>query len=222
MQGHAASTGATMTVKPTVAGSSSVSAGAVLLWCALAAAAVSGVLLCEPPEGRGLEFLTPAGALRLLADLAIFHVLFLIPLFAWRKDKPLRASLEAAGVAALTVALGLVILNNLVGLDAATLAKLIGFVALSVAGAVAWAEALRARPAVYYGCAAIFALGIPLVAFFAGECFRVEAAWVAWLSPFTAWRAIVDAGAWAPWALFGADLAVGVAWLVISRRRANA
>ena len=209
-----------MTVKPNTAESrGSPASGAVVLWCVLAGAIVSGALLLEPADRSGLGFLSPAGALRLLADLAIFHVLFLVPIFAWRRGNPLRASIEAAGVVVLTAAVGLVMIDRLTGMGAPSLAALIGFIVLIGAGATIWAEALKDRPAVYYGFASVFALGIPLVAFFAGELFRIKATWPAWLSPFTAWRAILDRGDWVPWLLFGADLAVGVVWLVVARRR---
>jgi hypothetical protein len=209
-----------MTVKPNAAESgSSPAAGTVVLWCVMAGAVVSGALLLEPPDRSGLGYLSPAGALRLLADLAIFYVLFLVPIFAWRRENPLRASVEAAGVVVLTAAAGLVMIDRLTGLGAPSLATLIGFIVLACAGATIWAEALKGRPAVYYGFAAVFALGIPLVAFFAGELFRIKTAWPAWLSPFTAWRAILDRGDWVPWLFFGGDLAVGVVWLLVSRRR---
>ena len=211
-----------MTVKPNAAEPhSSPAAGAVVLWCVMAGAVVSGALLLEPPDKSGLGFLSPAGALRLLADLAIFHVLFLVPIFAWRRENPLRASVEAAGVVVFTAAAGLVMIDRLTGLGAGPLAMLIGFIVLAGAGATIWAEALRDRPAVYYGFAGVFALGVPLVAFFAGELFRIKAAWPAWLSPFTAWRAVLDRGDGVPWLVFGADLAVGVVWLLVARRRAK-
>jgi len=212
-----------MTVTPTAAEprTSAASAGAVLLWCVLAGAAVSGALLIEPSDNRGLEFLSPAGALRLLVDLAIFHVVFLVPLFAWRKEHPFRAADAAAAVVLFTASVGIVMIDTLVGLGAGTLATLIGFVVLAGAGAVVWAEALGDRPSVYFGFASIVALGVPLVAFFADELFRIQATWLAWFSPFTGWRAVVDRGDWVPWVVFGADLALGAVCLAVRRGRAK-
>jgi hypothetical protein len=183
---------------------------------------VAGCVLIVPGNPDKLEFMSPAGALRLLADVAIAHVLFFLPLFAWRKPRPLVVSTTAAAAVALSMAVATVVLNNLVGLGWGELAALVGFVALAAAGAVIWSEALRERPAVYYGVAAICGLGIPLVLFFARELLRVEAPGVGWFSPFTAWRAAVDDGAWAPWGVFGADLAIGVVWAAAVRRRARA
>ena len=212
-----------MTVRPaTVEPRSSPAAGAVVLWCVLAGAVVSATLLIEPAETRGVEFLSPQGALRLLADLVVLYVLFIVPLFAWGKEKPLRASLEAAGIVCFTAAVGLVMIDKLVGYGAARMATLIGFVALSAAGAVVWAEACREKPAVYYGVAAIAGFGAPLMQFLAAEVLRIDASWLEWFSPFTGWRAIVDAGSWAPWAVFAAILLVGAAGLAFKFRRAGA
>jgi len=51
-------------------------AGVVLVWCVLAGGLVAGLLLVEPPEGGGLQYRNPTGALRLLTDLilSLIHI----------------------------------------------------------------------------------------------------------------------------------------------------
>ncbi len=211
-----------MTVKPIARETpSNPAAGAVVLWCILAGGAVAATLIVQPEDRRGVEFLSCVGAQRLLADLAILYVAFIVPLFAWRKDSPLRAGIEASATVLFTAAVGLVLVDNLVGLGAGHLAGLIGFVVLASAAAVAWAEALRAKPAAYYGAAAMLAFGAPLVRFFADETLHVRPGWLGWLSPLTAWRAIVDSGSWGPWIVFGALFAAGAVCLAMKSRRAK-
>lgn len=198
------------------------SAGAALLWCVLAGALVATLLIVEPPEGRGLEFWTPAGALRLLADLIVFHCFFLLPVFDRRRARSMTSSLHAAGVVLFTGIVGLVLLNYLVGLKPAVLVALSAFVVLVAAGAVSWAKALEARRGVYYSVAAAAALGLPFVGFFCDEIFRIKADWLDYISPFTAWRLVMNpqGSAAAAWIVFGVVLVTGgVACFVHVRRR---
>jgi len=196
------------------------SAGAVLLWCLLAAGIVAPLLLLEPPEGRGLEFWNPDGALRLLVDLLLFTCIFLVGAFRTPRARPAAAWLLSTGVILYTGVLGVVMINYLVGLGAWPLVRLVSFVVLVAGGVGVWTFALSERRGVYYSVASIAALGVPVVGFFCDELFRIEARWLDVVSPFTAWRVVAaqGGGAWRAWVLFGAVLVSGAAATLIRRR----
>ena len=195
------------------------SAGAVLLWCLLAGGVVAGLLLLERPEGRGVEFFSPAGTLRLLADLVLFYTIFLIPLFHRPQGRSPLVAIQSAAIVLYTAILGLIMLNYLVGLDG-LLSRLVPFVVVVSAGALFWALALEDRRGVYYPVAAFAALGLPAIAFFCDELFRIEANWLDVISPFTAWRVVLDEqGAWwAAWVVFDVLLVSGAIAFLIHRR----
>lgn len=197
------------------------SAGAVLLWCVLAAALVAALLLLEAPGGRGLEFWNPTGALRLLTDLILFHCIFLLPVLARRKVTSVPGRLQPGAVVLFTGIVGLVMLNSLVGLGAAEVVQLALFVVMVSAGAAFWALVLEGRPALYGSVAAMVAVAPPMVAFFVDELFRIEARWLAAVSPFAAWRVLLEADGTAAgaWVVFGVVFASGLAALLVQVRR---
>jgi hypothetical protein len=200
------------------------SAGAVLLWCINAGGLVALLLLVEPPEGRGLEFWDPSGTLRLLSDLLLFYCIFVVPALGRRGGPGAGAMLRAAAVVLFTGTLGLVALNYLVGIAPQTVAHLVVFLVVVAAGAMLWAAALEDRPGVYYSVAGAASFGVPVVAFFLSELFRIEAHGLDVLSPFSAWRVLVDAqgAAWGAWAVFGVLLVSGAvaAFVHVRRKRA--
>lgn len=195
----------------------------MLLWCVLAAGLVAVLLLLEPPPGRGLGFWTPAGTLRLLADLILFYTIFLIPVFRRAPTRPPAVSLQSTAVVLYTGALGLVMLNYLADTPGVLL-RLVPFVLVASTGAVIWSLVLERRRGVYYPVAAFTALGLPVIAFFCEELFRIEARWLDVLSPFTAWRAVLDGQgpAWAAWLVFDLVLVSGAIAFFVRRRRERA
>jgi hypothetical protein len=198
-------------------------AGAVVLWCVLASGLVASLLMLEPPAGRGLEFWNPAGAFRLLADLTVFYCVFILPVLPRREKRSLSAVLESLGIVLYTAVLGLIMVNYLVGQDAAAMLRIVLFLVLVSASAALWAETLGERRGVYYSAAALAAFGAPLVRFFMDELLRVEARWLDVVSPFTAWRAIaapdrLSTGAWA--VCLAVFVSGGIAFLIRRRRGA--
>ncbi|HUW57421.1 MAG TPA: hypothetical protein VMZ92_12360 [Planctomycetota bacterium] len=201
----------------------SASAGAVLLWCVLAAGAVALLLLVDPPPARGLEFWTPVGTLRILADLILFYVLFLVPVFHRPGRRSPLVSFQSAGVVLYTGALGLVMLNYLSGVPG-VLSRLVPFLLVVSGGALIWSFVLERRRGVYYPVAVLTALGLPVIGFFCKELFRIEANWLNVLSPFTAWRTVLDGHgpSWAAWVVFDLVLVSGAMALFLRRRREHA
>ena len=198
-------------------------AGAVILWCVLAAALVASLLLLEPPEGRGLEFWNPAGAFTLLADLAVFYCVFILPVFPRREKRSPGAVLESLGVVLFTTSLGLVMLNDLVGQGIGAMTEILLFILLVAAGVTLWAETLGLRLGVYYSSAALAAFGAPLLRFFMDELLRVDARWLDVVSPFTAWPHAAAAGnlSMASWTVCAVVfVSGGLAFLIHRRGRA--
>jgi len=146
-----------------------------------------------------------------------------VPAFRRGQTGSVADALEPTTVVLYTGALGLVMLDHLVGLPG-TLWHLIAFVVLVVAGACLWSLVLAGRRALYYSAAAILALGLPMIGFFCDELFRIEAGWLDVLSPFTAWRGVLVRGgaSWGAWTVFGVTLVSGVVAACVSRRRKSA
>jgi len=200
-------------------------ARAVLAWCLLAGVLVGGMLLVDRPDARGLAFWHDVGAFRLLVDLVLFHVLFLLPAFVAFDRRVSAASCEAAAIVLVTALTALAMLNVLVGLDAPAFRRLCGFIVLVGVAAWTWAFAVGDGRAVYYPVVATAAVGMPMVAFFCDELFAIRAGWLDVLSPFTAWRCVVDGDATAPaaWVLYGVLLTAGAAaWARRMRKECRA
>ena len=195
------------------------SAGAVLPWCVLAAALVSALLLYEPSSRGKLEFWGPGGALALLVDLTLCYVLFILPVFA-RRRPVLSGTVEPVVLVLFTSAAGLVMLDRIVDLPGGALWRVIGFVVLASAAGTVWARALERRPSVYFPAAALVGFGLALAGFFCRDLFGIEATWLDWLSPFTAWRTLAqDAPAsWTAWGVFGVLVVSGAAVLLVRKR----
>ena len=197
------------------------SAGAVLLWCALAGMLVGVFLLVDPPQKRGFEWWSPIGTLRLLADLMLFYSIFLLPAFPRATRNRLGGRLLVAGIVTLTGVLGLLTLNDLVGVRTGLICRFVALVVLVSGGSVLWGFVLANRPAIYYPVAALAGFGLPTVRFFCDELFRIEARWLDVFCPFMAWRVILDdgAGAWACWVVFGVVFVSGAATALLTKWR---
>jgi hypothetical protein len=195
---------------------------AVLLWCALAGALVGVLLGFDPPTEAWPEFWSCEGALRALADLLLFTMMFLFPIASRPVRRPLRARCHSAVVITFTGIGAIVIVSRLTAVRLWALPPLLGFVALVVFAAFLWSVVCEKRPAIYFSVASLL-LALPVVHFFADELLRVEAPWVRWLSPFTGWRIVLESagkGVWGPWFVFGLLATAGIVCRWRQRRAA--
>ena len=197
------------------------SVGAVLLWCVLAGVLVTALLCVDAPGSLGGKFWNPPGVMRLLADLLIFYCMFIVPLFRLPSTSVLKAMVVRNGVVLFSGVAGLAMLSFLTDAGCVSLLRVAGFVVLVVAASTVWVTAMAERIAFYYGVAAFTAFGVPIARFFFEELFRNRAVWPSYVSPFTAWRVLVEGAefAYIPWIVFGCVLTGGFAAMLVHRRR---